>query len=110
MKKYIIIVAILFVAYTSFSYKANATIGTIPFGGQVVSIQPCDSGLLLYLKGFWGITPYMWTYGDLPYLMHVPPHPGQYMLGAALPAMVPCVLGILTVGTGFPIIFHGSSL
>jgi hypothetical protein len=82
----------------------------MPFGGQVVTVQPCNTGLLLYVKTpLMGVLPYMWLTGNLPYLMNVPPHPGQYLLGMS-GAILPCILGIVPIGAGPVILYHGSSL
>ena len=82
----------------------------LPLGGQVTTVQPCDTGLLLYVKTFTGVIPVMWLWGELPYMMHVPPHPGQYILGQDSPTPVPCFLGFVPYGAGVPIVFHGDSI
>ena len=81
----------------------------MPFGGLVVFTLPCNNGFLLTVLQFTGPQFFMWNFGELPYLMFIPPHPGQNVLGMALPAPVPCILGLHPQGFGFPIIFHGES-
>jgi hypothetical protein len=82
-----------------------------PFGGLVKTIQPCNTGLLLYVNvPLQGVQPFMWFTGNLPYLMRIPPHPGQWLLGMAGTAVVPCILGIYYQGAGQPILYHGSSI
>lgn len=81
-----------------------------PFGGMVTAMYLCDTGYLLYVNvPLQGVQPFMWFWGELPYAWWVMPHPGQYLLGMAAPATVPCVLGIYTIGAGFPIVYHGES-
>jgi len=84
---------------------------SVPFGGKVKSVQPCNNGMLLYVTvPLKGVLTFIWNTGNLPYLSHVVPHPAQVLLGRALMAPVPCTLGTTVVGSGFPIIFHGSSI
>jgi hypothetical protein len=81
------------------------------FGGRVVAIIPCNSGLLVYvLTTLKAVIPYMWFTGELPFTMHVPPHPGQQLLGKVGAAVAPCILGTVPLGGGLPILYHGSSL
>jgi len=80
-----------------------------PFGGQITVTQPCNNGLLLTVKEPFGVTQLMWNYGELPFLMHVVPHPGQYILGMSGGIAV-CTLGPLVYGKGSIILFHGDSL
>ena len=109
----IIILAILLLVIC-FPIMFNVNIAdamAMSFGGRVTSVQPCNNGLLLFvLVPLRGILPFLWTTGNLPYLTHVVPHPAQEMLGRALMAPVPCTLGTTVVGTGFPIIYHGSGI
>jgi len=83
----------------------------MPYGGMVTATIPCNSGgMLLYvLQPMRGITLLMWNAGELPFLMYASPHPAQNMIGEYAPATIPCVVGTATVGSGFPIIFHGES-
>lgn len=104
----ILIIVLLQLVLTS-SVKAAAI--SPYFGGQVIMIRPCNSGLLLEVRPPIGPNlTLMWLTGNLPYLMRIPPHPSQNLLGMASPAPVPCVVGNVTVGNGRPIIFHGSSI
>lgn len=104
--KYIFIISIL--VLISLPLFSNAQ---MPFGGLVTAMQPCNSGLLVYvLTPLQGIMPFMWFTGELPFMMYVPPHPGQFLLGQSLPATIPCIIGNVPVGAGFPIIFHGESI
>jgi len=97
--------------------KIQASVVGVPyFGGLVTGETVCDTGLLIYVKDaistppFFEVVPYMWFTGELPFMNHVIPHPGQELLGAALPATIPCIVGYIPVGYGFPIVFHGDSL
>jgi hypothetical protein len=106
----LILCTFVFVSTPSFSYAFSVVPDILPFGGKVTVVYPCNTGLLVYIKSIKGIIPLMWLWGELPFLSHVPPHPGQYILGRAFPTPVPCILGIIPIGVGFPIIYHGSSL
>lgn len=98
-------------AAVSVAFMPSMASAQMPFGGTVTATLPCDSGLLLYLLvPLQGVETFMWSAGELPYMMHVVPHIGQELLGMAFPVEEPCVVGMLTVGSGFPIIYHGSSL
>lgn len=104
----VIVLAVVFL-FTSLTIAYAAV--PVPFGGLVTMIQPCNTGLLVYvLTPLTGVIPFMWLTGELPFLMYVPPHPGQWLLGMAVAVPVPCVLGIVPYGAGLPIIMHGSSL
>ena len=81
----------------------------IPFGGTVTYMTTCNDGLLIGVTSVTGFTMLKWTYGNLPYLMHVFPHIGQNVLGMAS-IVTPCLLGYSYVGQGFQILFHGSSI
>lgn len=89
-----------------------AAFANMPFGGMVKSIEPCDDGLLLYVRTFKGLLPFKWEYGQLPYMMHIPPHPGQNLLGMGMSSyiMSPCFVGPEYIGQGFQILYHGSSI
>lgn len=90
---------------------ANAQVddGLLHFGGSVVWEVPCDDGLLLTVEQFTGPQYFMWNYGELPYLMFVPPHIGQNLIGAADYVPSECWLGDEYMGYGFPIVGHGES-
>ena len=82
----------------------------IPVGGKVVLTKPCDEGLLLTVKTPRGITvPYMWFWGNLPYLSRNAPHVGQNILGMTRTAVIPCTVSGVPYSGGLPIIYHGSS-
>jgi hypothetical protein len=102
----ILVMVVVFIA--TLPVISNAQTMLIPFGGKIQSEEMCNDGLLLTL----GLpTPYqlIWHWGELPYLMYIPPHIGQYILGKASQAIEICMFGNFPVGVGFPIIFHGSS-
>lgn len=108
-------VIVLIVSF-SIPFFASAFPLLIPFGGKVTSIQPCDSGILAWVLQPPSPTqpvpvpkPFMWLTGELPFLNHVVPHPGQNLLGEATSILSPCVVGNIPYGFGFPIDFHGSS-
>ncbi len=83
----------------------------MPFGGRVMSIQPCNNGLLLYVyQPMRGPITLMWNWGNLPYLMHIVPHPQQWLIGMASYVPTPCMLAYVFMGEGFPILYHGSSI
>jgi hypothetical protein len=85
----------------------------LPFGGYIIFSQPCNHGLLLTVMQplpFKGPGFFMWQYGNLPYAMYVVPHIGQWLLGEYLPVPLTCMLGNVTYGSGYPIVFHGSSI
>jgi hypothetical protein len=84
----------------------------VPFGGIVSVEYVCNTGLLVYVltAPSGAPAPFMWFWGELPFLFHIPPHPGQILLGMAAATPVPCILGYIPIGYGLPIIFHGSSL
>ncbi|OHA17259.1 MAG: hypothetical protein A3C79_02975 [Candidatus Taylorbacteria bacterium RIFCSPHIGHO2_02_FULL_45_28] len=103
----IILVATFLLASLTNTYAA----APLPFGGVVTMIQPCNTGLLVYvLTPLTGVVPFMWLTGELPFLSYIPPHPGQWLLGLTAAVPVPCVLGTVPYGAGLPILMHGSSL
>lgn len=105
--KYFFVLLVLIIVFAPIILNAQ----TLPFGGQVTYTQPCNTGLLLYvLQPLKGVQTYMWFTGNLPYLMRTVPHIGQNLLGMASPGPVPCVLGTIPMGSGFPIIYHGGSI
>lgn len=84
----------------------------ISFGGRVISINYCTQGavnIIILPAGFFPIS-YVWQAGTpvgLP-----PTHPGQQVLGLALPVPVPCV-GFGThppVWWGLQVFYGGTSL
>jgi hypothetical protein len=102
--------AVVFFVSASLPLPAQAETG-VPFGGLDTVEHPCDTGILIYLAGApSGVIPVMWLWGELPFLDHVPPHPGQWLLGELAPVPVPCFVGHVLVGFGAPIEFHGDSL
>lgn len=108
MRKILLIIFSLFLL-PLFVYAAVS----VPFGGIVTIVHPCDTGLIVYVKLMsapYTVIPFMWFAGDLPFLSHIPPHPGQYLLGMAEPAPIPCLIGPAPTGAGAPIVFHGSSI
>lgn len=112
MKFKVFVATILFGALVSLPFSASAATG-FSFGGRVTAEYVCNTGLLVYLKSSappFLVFPVMWLWGELPFLSYIPPHPGQQLLGVAAPATVPCVLGYVPIGVGFPIEFHGSSI
>jgi len=98
---FLLAIGIIFVPFASFAQ--------VPFGGKVTAITPCDTGELVYVLTFKGIIPFMWLTGELPYLNRIPPHPGQELLGKAAAAEIPCIVGVVPIGMGLPIMFHGDS-
>jgi hypothetical protein len=102
-------VAIIVMLAVLIPLSAFAVTG-IPIGGLVTAIQPCNTGILAYVLTMEGVVPVMWFWGNLPFLSHIPPHPGQYILGDGGTAVAPCVLGVIPYGGGIPILYHGSSL
>jgi hypothetical protein len=111
MRKIVITGATVLLLMVTFgALPAYAIVAGVSFGGRVVSIQPCNTGLLAYLKTSKGPMPVMWFWGELPFLSYIPPHPGQQMLGKVGTALSPCVLGSVTYGAGLPVLYHGSSI
>jgi hypothetical protein len=110
MKKFFFM--LIFLAAPFSFCLAATTPTTLPFGGMISYEYVCNTGLLLYvLQPTAKIPiPYMWYWGELPFLTHVPPHPGQELLGMSSATAVPCVLGYYVIGYGLPIIYHGSSI
>ena len=93
----------------SFSGNMAAAVGSIPFGGKIVSIIPCTNGaILVKQKPVAGPPLLMWTPATKSYRYGPPPRPGQYILGMAGGAYV-CFVGIIPVGAGPLILFYGSS-
>ena len=77
-KKIVSLLASLVVISVPLLSNATGFGGLSPyFGGQVVLEEPCDTGLLLTVKEPIGVVQLMWTYGELPYAMFIPPHIGQ---------------------------------
>jgi hypothetical protein len=112
MRRFLVVISMTFLL--SIDVEAATSIAR-PFGGTVTAMQPCNTGLLLYIRTAnltWGfnVVPYMWFWGNLPFLSKIPPHPGQNMLGMVGPTPVPCVTGFVPTGAGLPILYHGASL
>ncbi len=107
--KYLLIIALSSV-FIFGNYSISKAQGLQPFGGMVTAMRTCNSGLLLTVVEPFGVNEYMWFWGNLPYLMYIIPHIGQNMLGMAAYGTVPCVIGTVTIGSGMPIIYHGSSI
>ena len=116
MKKIFIISTFFLFCAIPFTEIHASIVGVPYFGGIVTAEYTCNTGLLIYVKDaistppFFSIVPYMWLTGELPFLSYIPPHPGQELLGTALPMPMPCILGYIPIGFGFPIIYHGSSI
>ena len=98
----------LFIAQAAYAQSVTG----IPFGGRVTAIQPCTTppGILAYVLTAKGPFPVIWFAPNLPFLSHIPPHPGQYLLGTAASAPITCIFGFVPYGVGFPILYHGSSI
>lgn len=108
MRKYILILFLL--TFISMPIVAAHAAVPIPFGGLVTMMQPCDEGLLVYvLTPITGVIPFMWLWGELPFLMYIPPHIGQELLGYAATVPAVCTISGVPYGAGLPIIMHGSS-
>jgi len=90
----IVIVAIGVIVPQLLIKNANAQ---LPFGGPILSVQACNSGFLILIgppvAGF-----YMFT---------IPPI-GINVLGMAAMAPIPCVLGIVPMGAGLPVLYFAS--
>ncbi|HVU06508.1 MAG TPA: hypothetical protein VHC46_04755 [Thermodesulfobacteriota bacterium] len=112
LKIVVFLLLLAFAAPFSFPDAAFAAPG-LSIGGTVLFQYVCNTGLLLYIKSAtppYAVMPLMWLWGELPFSKYIPPHPGQQILGVAAPTVVPCVLGYVPIGVGFPILFHGSSI
>ena len=108
MKRLVPFIVALSLALPAITFAA---VTGVSFGGIVTAVQPCNTGLLAYVASPKPpyVTPVMWLWGELPFLSYLPPHPKQQLLGKLAPVTVPCVLGVVPYGVGFPIIYHGSS-
>ena len=109
MKSLYALIFLLAFAILAVPFASFAQVPLVPFGGKVTSITICNTGELVYVLTSKGIIPFMWFAGELPYLNHVPPHPKQELLGKALSVPAPCIVGVVPVGVGLPIVFHGES-
>ncbi|MDD5050576.1 MAG: hypothetical protein PHV93_02425 [Candidatus Pacebacteria bacterium] len=82
-----------------------------PFGGAIL-VPPirCDNQMLLLKLG--PPTPgfYMWPPTAPPYWYNPPKTVGQWLLGMASLAPVPCTKGHTIIGKGFLILYNGASL
>lgn len=105
------IVSLIAISLFSFPFHAHAFLGLKPFGGRIILTIPCDEGLLLTIQEpLSGVGQYMWYTGNLPYLMYVVPHIGQFVLGMASFAPGICTDSGVSIGSGFPILYHGSGI
>lgn len=107
MRRYILVLFLLtFMSVPVLSAQAFA----LPFGGVVTLTTPCDEGLSLTVMTFYGPKKIMWLWGELPFLMRIPPHVGQQLLGYIATAPVICTISGVPYDGGLPIIMHGSSI
>ncbi len=82
----------------------------VPFGGFVSFMHLCNNGALIFVAP--GIPPavpawFMITPATIHWSYYLFPHPGQQVLGKALPTIVPCFIGDAFIGAGFPIVDYG---
>ena len=94
----------------AFSMAAQPQLPFLPFGGFVTITKPCDEGFSLEVETAYGPMKVMWLWGELPFLMYVPPHIDQEMIGDLSPVPAICTIGGIPYDGGLPIIMHGSSL
>ena len=106
MKKIIVTLTLLTVILTAIPTSSFAAM-PMGFGGQVTVVHPCDTGELLYIRTPYAVLPFMWFSANLVFSWNVPPHPGQWLLGMYSTVQVPCFLGPVYIGQGFPIIYNG---
>jgi hypothetical protein len=89
-------------------YSSQAQLAGQAFGGSVTNIQVCNDGELVTLREpLEGTIQLMWLYGELPYLMFIPPINGQDMIGMASLVLSQCYLGYSYEGQGWQIEYHG---
>jgi hypothetical protein len=110
MKKHVIVLALAVILLLVPALMTRAAV-PLPFGGLVTAVTPCDEGLLTYvLTPLTGVIPLMWLWGELPFLMYIPPHPGQELLGWTATVPIPCTISGIPYNGGLPILMHGSSI
>lgn len=111
-------VLILFVAGISFVSifpgKAQALLMPFgPFGGMIYNLTRCVNGVLVEL-GPPSFDSYMWLAdSSFSYSYGPPVVEGQWLLGMAFDeayCLVPCHAGLCPIGSGWAIIYHGSSM
>lgn len=78
-----------------------------PFGGSIIFIQRCNDGSLITL-GPPTTGQYRYTPGTISYEYGPPISINQWLLGISS-LTAPCFLGKIYMGSGAPILFHGSS-
>ena len=120
MKKYLFLGPIMAIMF-AIPFSASAQV-PFWFGGVIVDEALCgDSGVFLIVAQPAPLPPIpiMWLYGqNLEYPEHIPPHPGQVLLGLTTGEVpIPCfngpfpvTLGVPPVSAGFPILYYGSYL
>lgn len=85
----------------------SGKIPNVPFGGRILFVRPCNTGLLLTIGlprgGEYMLMPFsrVYLYGVFS--------PGSWTLGLAGPTPVVCVVGKFPVGAGLPILMVGTS-
>lgn len=79
-----------------------------PFGGRILVVRPCNTGLLLTVGPPRG-GEYMLLPGSSVYAFGVF-KPATWVLGLAAALPVVCVLGKIPIGAGLRIIMVGTSL
>jgi hypothetical protein len=99
------LISFVFLGLSFFPLKTNA-VG--PFGGSILEIEGCNTGLKILLgpptAGYFMFLP-----STIFFPLGPPSHTGQWLLGMSGPP-TPCFDGPVVIGYGDAIIFHGSSL
>ncbi len=100
-------------AFLFFPLTSYAVGPFVPFGGHVTFLHVCNSGFLILVAP--GVPPaipswFMITPASFPWSYYIPPFLGQNVIGVAAPAPVPCLVGPIPIGVGFPILYWGSGL
>jgi len=101
--KIIIFLLVLFTLLLTYSNFATAQVaigspvGGLPFGGIPILISPCNTGFLYVVINPMGVGTGLYMF-PLPLL-------GPQVLGLFVPAPIPCILGIIPMGFGFPAIY-----
>jgi len=100
--KLIIFLLVIFTLLLTYSNFATAQIaigspvGGLPFGGFPILISPCNVGFLYVVIHPLGLSgPFMFPM----------PLGGPQVMGLFVPAPIPCILGIIPMGFGFPVIY-----